>query len=71
MWKRVKKLQIGGSGMWKADPTRLKLTWHNLGDGTRPVMQECYGPKKFDFFDNMPELEKKIFGHSISTLEYL
>ena len=71
MWKRVKKNQIGGNGMWKCDPTRLKLAWHNLSDGTRPVMKECHGPKKFEFFENMPDLEKKIFGQTISSQEFL
>jgi hypothetical protein len=70
-WKATKGAQIGGTGMWKCDPTRMKLDPMRLGDGTRPVMKDCYGPKKFEFFENMPELEKKIFGHPITTLENL
>jgi hypothetical protein len=70
-WKATKGAQISGTGMWKCDPTRMKLDSLRLGDGTRPVMKDCYGPKKFEFFENMPELEKKIFGHPITTLEHL
>jgi hypothetical protein len=57
--------------MWKCDPTRMKLDSLKLGDGTRPLMKDCYGPKKFEYFENMPELEKKIFGHPISSLYHL
>ena len=34
-------------------------------------MKDCYGPKKFEFFENMPELEKKIFGQKITSEENL
>jgi hypothetical protein len=71
MWRGVKRLQIGGSGAWKCDPSRLKLSHIKLGDGTRPIMKECYGPKKFEFFENTPELEKKIFGLPITSQDYL
>ena len=47
--------------MWKSDPTRLKMTWFRLADGTRAIMKDCYEPSKFEYFEKMPELEKKIF----------
>ena len=47
--------------MWKADPSRLKMTWNKLNDGKRPVMQDCYGPSKFEYFENQQVLEDKIF----------
>lgn len=62
LWKAAKKNQIGASGMWKCDPTRLKLSWNKLNDGTRAVMKDCYGPSKFEYFENAHELEKKVFG---------
>ena len=49
----------------------MKLDSLKLGDGTRPLMKDCYGPKKFEYFENMPDLEKKIFGHPISSLDHL
>ncbi len=71
MWRKAKRHEIGGSGMWKCDPTRLKLSLHKLADGVRPVMIDCYGPKKLEYFENMPELEKKIFGYSYSSQDHL
>ena len=65
-WRSAKRQQIGGKGLWKCDPTRLKMAWHRLADGTRPVMQDCYGPSKFEYYHNTPALEQKIFGHSSS-----
>lgn len=47
--------------MWKCDPTGLKMTWHTYNDGTRAIMKDCFGPSKFQYFQNMPELENKIF----------
>jgi hypothetical protein len=43
-WKIAKRQQIGGAGMWKCDPTRLKMSWGKMADGgTRAVMEDCYG----------------------------
>jgi len=50
--------------MWKSSPSRLKMTWTRLADGTRPVMRECYGPERFEFYEKNKELEVKIFGKS-------
>jgi len=70
-WRGAKRHQIGGSGVWKCDPSRLKLADYKLNDGTRPLMKECYGPKKFEYFENIPDLEKKIFGQPITSADYL
>lgn len=43
--------------MWKCEPTRLKMTWYRLNDGTRAIMEDCYGPSKFEYFKSVPGLE--------------
>lgn len=60
-WKHLKKQQIGGRGMWKCEPTRQKITWYRLSDGTRAIMEDAFGPSRFEYFHDMPDLEKKIF----------
>lgn len=61
-WKRVLKGQL--ETMWRGVPTRQRLSWHRLADGTRPVMEECFGPSRFQFFEGQYALEGKIFSKS-------
>lgn len=60
-WRQALKSQLGGQGLWRGEPSRLVMSWHKLTDGTRPLMQECFGPSRFQYFENQDELEKKIF----------
>jgi len=61
-WKRVLKGQL--ETMWRGVPTRQRLSWHRLADGTRPVMEECFGPSRFQYFEAQNALEGKIFSKS-------
>jgi hypothetical protein len=66
-WRKAKMAEIAsGKGMWAAEATRMKMTQYMVRDGTRCLMAECYGPRRFEFYNNL-ELEKKIFGKEFQS----
>ncbi len=67
-WATAKVLEIGGGGMWQSEARRRRMSSFKVGDGTRCIMEECYGINRFDYFVNNPELERKIFGKEFSSV---
>jgi hypothetical protein len=44
------------------------MSQFKVADGTRCIMEDCYGLNRFDYLTNNPELEKKIFGKEFTSV---
>jgi len=66
--RKYKRAEISNGCMWYIDPLRKRMSQFKVADGTRCIMEDCYGLNRFDYFTNNPELEKKIFGKEFTSV---